>query len=248
MSSKYTIETGEGYLGIHSVSGSMLSIGIETLPVDWQDGQTLYTSRDGDGVALTATQRDEQIGTGSVREQRYTGTSASGMLAVSLSVGAIEPLHVSDGDDVRVYERDGEGLLLVDADDDPRIVADGGSRFVCELCQDEHDTRADALRCCSDGFDDDLDPDRALNCVDEHGSPTVLTDGGQTARAQEGKHPDSQTHWITLYISAVGFVMTGLFLNFVVGVRHLPILLYLAGFVLIISVIVGGYFGGESDD
>lgn len=177
MSSKYTIETGEGYLGIHSVSGSMLSIGIETLPVDWQDGQTLYTSRDGDGVALTATQRDEQIGTGSVREQRYTGTSASGMLAVSLSVGAIEPLHVSDGDDVRVYERDGEGLLLVDADDDPRIMADGGSRFVCELCQDEHDTRADALRCCDDRFDDDLDERPSMSVVDEHGSPTVLTDG-----------------------------------------------------------------------
>lgn len=62
---------------------------------------------------------------------------------------------------------------------DQGIMADGGSGFVCELCQDEHDTRADALRCCSEAFDDhDLDPDRALNCVDEHGSPTVITDGG----------------------------------------------------------------------
>ncbi|MFD1588467.1 hypothetical protein ACFR9U_15920, partial [Halorientalis brevis] len=51
--------------------------------------------------------------------------------------------------------------------------------YTCDLCHREHPTKANALRCCSDKFDDDQDThDKpAFTAPDEHGCP-IVTDGG----------------------------------------------------------------------
>jgi len=66
-------------------------------------------------------------------------------------------------------------------DQDPRIVPDGGREWIaCDLCGAQYRSQAAALRCCDERFDDDdLDDRAAMTAVDEHGSPTILTDGGQ---------------------------------------------------------------------
>lgn len=75
-----------------------------------------------------------------------------------------------------------DALAGVVDDGDQRIVPDGGREWIpCDLCGAEYRSQAAALRCCDDRFEDDLDPDDrpAMSAVDEHGAPSVITDGGR---------------------------------------------------------------------
>lgn len=171
MSSKYTRRTGDGYVSRYRVSSGKVNIKISTIDIDWPVETTVAAVPHQDGIEITRDPGDRPVLCRStVQDHGYSA-------CFCVSTAGLRSLGVSTGDEVRVYQLGENSLLIVDADDDPRVVADGGSRFVCELCQDEHDTRADALRCCDDRFDDDLDERPSMSVVDEHGSPTVLTDG-----------------------------------------------------------------------
>jgi len=65
----------------------------------------------------------------------------------------------------------------------------------CDLCGTKHQTQADALRCCSDEFDDDdLDDRVAVTAPDAHGSPTIVTDGGPRIQtSEEGRRKGRQS-------------------------------------------------------
>lgn len=118
--SKYVNPTGDGYCGVGQVSGDSVSFGLGMFPVEWDADATVYAVKESPGIALVEDEPDENLG-------RYTvskGWRNSPGTTITVSGPSLELLGVSHGDDVRAYERDGGGLLLVSADDDPFV--DGG--------------------------------------------------------------------------------------------------------------------------
>ncbi|AHG01546.1 hypothetical protein HALLA_03895 (plasmid) [Halostagnicola larsenii XH-48] len=129
--SKYVVPTGSGYLGTYTVSTDR-TVTISTAALgdrDWPT-DTAYAIIHDDGVVLVP--RDDT--TDPLAEytlcRRFTGAR------IAVGQAVIDALELSRGDDVRVYDleiTDGEdGLLLVDADDDPRIATDGGHDTTAE--------------------------------------------------------------------------------------------------------------------
>ena len=124
MSSKYTIPTGDGYLGVYASDGprSEISIGAMT-HVDWWSTTTVEAVDidDEEGIQLLEVGHDHQALCECPVKQKGSGT------VVYLRRAALDALagFVAD-EDIRVYRRDPEGLTVVPADDDPFV--DGGDR------------------------------------------------------------------------------------------------------------------------
>lgn len=123
-SSKYVVPTGSGYLGTYTVdTNHKITISTAALAnLDWTIASRISAVDHPDGVALRpAADPPAQIA-------EYTLCSRPTHTILGRAVADAPELE--PGDDVRVYdlqavdERD--GMLLVDAADDPRVVTDGG--------------------------------------------------------------------------------------------------------------------------
>jgi hypothetical protein len=111
--SKYVRRTGEGYESVHSVRNSSISIPLSMIDIDWTAGQLVFATVAEDGVSLTATEPEQYIA--------WMEVADSPVPRLDAPMHVCDALGVDPGDDVRVYQREGDGLLLVDADDDPRV-------------------------------------------------------------------------------------------------------------------------------
>jgi len=123
--SKYVRETGPGYQGVAKMTSTGLSVGITTIEaVDWPVGERIHFRTHADGVVATPD--------GSIPDAAHLGTRTvcrGNYRHLTLPGDARDYLGVEEGGDARIYEHE-LGLLLVDADHDPRvsrkIVTDGG--------------------------------------------------------------------------------------------------------------------------
>lgn len=113
MSSKYVVETGEGYVGIFRARRWTIRVNVS--PIDPAPDSSVYAIAAGDRQVHITTDSDA----GAVLDER-TATD-TGFVEFGLPVA--DHLEVDDGDDVRLYE-DGTGLLAVPASDDPRLQTD----------------------------------------------------------------------------------------------------------------------------
>lgn len=139
-STKYTKETGDGYEGVFRVSTG--SVEINATPLGVECGQTVrLTDGDGRRVRMTTEQPDEPLAEVSVNIDGY----------VTIPRSVVELLGLDNGDDVRVYNVD-DGYEIVPADDDPRVMTDGGRERYGGL---------------------------APVAVDEHGSVVMMDGGGE---------------------------------------------------------------------
>lgn len=121
MTSKYVVETGDGYVGIYAVGSDGVDIGGPALrPIGLEVGDQTYVV---DGEDRIEIHRDRSTVEGEPTVS-YQVSKHSGHMTVCLRPHAITPLDVEPGDDVRVYDRD-DRLVVVRADDDP-FVDDGG--------------------------------------------------------------------------------------------------------------------------
>ncbi len=129
--SKYVRETGDGYLGVFGVdSRKRTQLGGDALRhLGLDDGDDADIVAAEDGVAITTEPGDRKIlDAGTVTNERnYPLFSVGGP--------ALDALGVGPDDDVRAYEHGSDEVLLVDADDDPRVMADG-DQAVDEKVQD----------------------------------------------------------------------------------------------------------------
>ncbi len=127
--SRYVVPTGDGYLATYTVGDDRrLSIGTAGLGA-WPRAHRVHAIDHEDGVALRASTTDAET----IASYRVLRRHRRARVCVGSAV--LETLEVDAGDDVRVYDLEGDGILLVDAADDPRVVTDGGRE--CE--SDEHD-------------------------------------------------------------------------------------------------------------
>lgn len=115
--SKYVNPTGPGYAGTYGVRHASIPINLGMLDVDWDFTEPVFATSVADGIALVQGEVDA-IGCG-------MALNRSRDPVLSIHSKACSALGVGEGDDVRVYQREAGGLLLVDADDDPRV---GGER------------------------------------------------------------------------------------------------------------------------
>jgi len=117
MSSKYTVETGPGYQSIHSASKGRVTISLATIDhIDWVVDDLIVATPHEDGVVLEPATDQEILGEYRVCNQGH---------GPNVSVGRTAIRELGDVDEVRVYAHAENALLVVDADDDPRIMADG---------------------------------------------------------------------------------------------------------------------------
>ena len=112
--SEYVNPTGEGYQGTYAVRSDTVRVPIAMIDVDWQPTRPVFATRVPDGVALAQSRPEEMLGRPIVLDRAQDDV-------ISVPAAACRALGVDRGDDVRVYLRDADGLLLVDADDDPRV-------------------------------------------------------------------------------------------------------------------------------
>jgi hypothetical protein len=112
----YVRPTGEGYQTVVSVREHATAIQLTTLPVDWPPGTAVRATPAAGGVRLTTDAVEAQLG-GDTRVTNPAGDQTQ----VTVPAAAIGQLRLGDGDDLRVYDADAPGLLLVDADADPRV-------------------------------------------------------------------------------------------------------------------------------
>lgn len=117
--SKYVRETGKGYQSIHSVSDGRATVSLATIEeIDWCVGEEIVATPHDHGVVLqpaTATDQ-EPLGSYVVGNQGHGPNVSVGRTAIR----TMEPV-----DECRVYAHAKNELLLVDADNDPCVMADG---------------------------------------------------------------------------------------------------------------------------
>ncbi len=126
--SKHVVPTGSGYLGTYSVDATR-KVTISTAALgdrDWIIGSRVHALEHESGVALVRDHAEDTFADYGVTESHTGSRIAAGQ-------DATEKLECEPGDEIRVYDLevvDGrDGLLLVDADDDPRTATDGGFTF-----------------------------------------------------------------------------------------------------------------------
>lgn len=123
MSSKYVVPTGPGYQGRYSLADYSLkiSIGVNTC-VDWTSADTVYCREDPTGglAIVEDPHAGRYISQADVRKEGV-GT------VVQVPARAVRELAVSSKGDVRVYARDEGGLLVVPAENDPMVSAEGSA-------------------------------------------------------------------------------------------------------------------------
>lgn len=116
--SKYVIDTGPGYCAVSRVSSDLsLSFGLKTVREDWSDETVIRAWPEGETVALDTldAHRDGVI-------ESFTPYHAGGHgTKLNVPPEIIRRLGADEGDDVRLYERDGGGLCLVRSDTDPFV-------------------------------------------------------------------------------------------------------------------------------
>lgn len=117
--SKYVRDTGPGYLGRHSISDGTAQITISGSDLPWEDGDYVHAIRPDTGIALVRTLPDHLESLGRYRVCEDWG------LFVTISGRPLRELGLRDGEDVRVYERAGQGLLVVPAEADPTLDGKG---------------------------------------------------------------------------------------------------------------------------
>ncbi|SFS92715.1 hypothetical protein [Halostagnicola kamekurae] len=123
--SKYVVPTGSGYLGTYTVSTDR-TVTISTAALgdrDWPT-DTAHAIDHDDGIALVPRLESAESLAEYTLCRRFTGAR------IAVGQVVIDALELSRGDDVRVYDLERvdarAGLLLVEADDDPRLATDGG--------------------------------------------------------------------------------------------------------------------------
>lgn len=122
--SKYVNETGDGYLGVGAVSESRsVGFGVGMFPVEWDGNTVVWAIREEPGVAIVEAEPDEYLAQYNVSK----GWRNSPGPSLSLGGRVLDALDVEAGDDVRAYEREEGGLLLVPADPDPFVEGDDDS-------------------------------------------------------------------------------------------------------------------------
>jgi len=121
----YVVATGEGYLGRYSVTPDRtVTLGHGVCEhLGWGPGEPIYFRTVAEGVAIVQEQPDSYL------VGHATTDPATAQHRINVRTAALEELGVAAGDDVRVYERDAGGVVLVPADDDPRVATDGGVRL-----------------------------------------------------------------------------------------------------------------------
>ncbi|WP_174811828.1 hypothetical protein [Salinadaptatus halalkaliphilus] len=122
---KYVVPTGSGYLGTYTV-GTDQTVTISTAALgerDWPT-TTAHAISHEDGVALVSHADTTEPLAKYTLGTRYNGAR------IAVGHAVTDELEFEPADEVRVYDLatidDRDGLLLVDADDDPRITTDGG--------------------------------------------------------------------------------------------------------------------------
>ena len=129
--SKYVVPTGSGYLGTYTVSTDR-TVTISTAALgdrDWPT-DTAHAITHDDGVALVPrTDTTDPLAEYTLC-RRFTGAR------IAVGHAVIDALELTRGDNVRVYDLestdDRDGLLLVDANNDPRLATDGGRDTTAE--------------------------------------------------------------------------------------------------------------------
>jgi len=148
--SKYVRETGAGYQAVYTVSSSCIAIQLATCDaVDWAVGDTIHARLGEDGVVLSSGGPDE-LGRYEVRQQTRRAHSGTEKPVLELYAPVKNALGLANGDDARVYDHP-DGLEVVDASDDPRIMTDGGTGpwYRC-ICGARYRNAGAAIVCCTD--------------------------------------------------------------------------------------------------
>lgn len=117
--SKYTVQTGDGYLGVATVRRQSAEFSIASWPFDWPDGTSFLARQTDDRLVLEPIDGDPESST---RCRVSGGKKRSPVLVVPGS--ALDSLDVEAGDDVRAYLRDNT-VAIVPADPDPMLEAGG---------------------------------------------------------------------------------------------------------------------------
>jgi len=117
--SKYVNETGDGYQGRYRISNYEVKFNTSGMSVDWTIDATIYALDDDQGVRLRADSQNAEV------LQERTVISYEGSPGVVLSGDSLRPLGLGNGDEIRVYDDEKPGLLVVPAEDDPRVMTDG---------------------------------------------------------------------------------------------------------------------------
>lgn len=121
--SRYVVPTGDGYLATYTVGDDRkLTIGTAGLGA-WTRDHRVHAIDHEDGVVLRAGPVDTDVLASYRVSRRYHRAR------VCVGPDVLSVLKVTAGDDVRVYDLESNGFLLVSADDDPRIVTDGGCEY-----------------------------------------------------------------------------------------------------------------------
>lgn len=157
--SKYVVPTGDGFESVLRITDRSAEINPGSIDaVDWSAGTFVYFVADPDGVQATASEPPQERRLGKVARVYSARGSGSGRLTIPDR--AIDYLGVPDGDDIRVYVHDDDGLLLVAKDDDPRVMTDGGETRCVE---------------CGAFIPDEIGDADCPQC----GAGQLVTDGGQ---------------------------------------------------------------------
>jgi len=123
---KYSVETGDGYLGTFSVRSSSAEINVSDIDIEPGD-EFVVTNAGSKAVHLkpfTPQYMYNVLHRGNVMDTEYA----------PLSSAVLDHLDAGDGDDLRIYAGNGNVLRIVNADDDPFVSTDGaGERWDADL-------------------------------------------------------------------------------------------------------------------
>lgn len=121
MSSKYTVETGPGYLGVWKADRYRAEISIGTYEdLPWRSDDHVVAVDHPDGIAVVEASHVDAVEGERITDlsvhKNTVGTNVSLPARVGRLIDGLEP----DGD-VRGYRLDTEGFVVVAADDDPML-------------------------------------------------------------------------------------------------------------------------------
>lgn len=126
--SKYVNPTGDGYLGVSRVSTRGVSFGVGMYPVDWDGDTTVVCFQEPEGIGVVRHDRLPDDRREDVIQEYSIYVATHRGIGPVLQLGSPIPntLDVEDGSDIRAYERDPHGIILVPKDTDP-FLEGGGS-------------------------------------------------------------------------------------------------------------------------
>ncbi len=173
--SKYTVPTGDGYLGVYKTCHTSVAISIgATEGIEWRSNDDVFAIKEDGMVALAEGNPTDPIARAKVRK---TGVGTS----VRVPSSALKKVEGFEPDcDIRVYAREEGGMYVVAADADPFLATDGGQNIPThdDLVDEHGDAKVDSVEgeFISSAehilYDDQPDPDpgwenRCAECGDE---------------------------------------------------------------------------------